>query len=224
MDGQPGAYAAAVPGAWGAGQRRTALALLGAVVLLDQTTKWWGWRHASRAIINPGATWFVGQPVDGWFSGATSGALLDLLGVGGLSIVWFLLVRRRRRGLVLVSGVLMTGGWGSNLLDRLGLHALTAPGSVRGAADFIHLGPAYFNVADFVIVGATLVFLLTTCVRRLRLSTAVARMQPSIGASRYLDGRRSSWPDRRGCHPCRLLQPGAAGAICAVTELRSGTP
>jgi lipoprotein signal peptidase len=135
-----------------------ALGLLVAVVLLDQGAKWWGWRHVSGAIVNSGSTWLIGAPVSGWFSSPVTGPLLDVLDVGLLSLAGHVLVRRRRPGLVLVSGALMTAGWGSNLLDRLGLHAFTAPGSVRGAIDFIHLGRPYLNLADFVIVGATVVF------------------------------------------------------------------
>jgi hypothetical protein len=54
----------------------------------------------------------------------------------------------------------MMGGWGSNLLDRLGMHHLTAPGSVRGVIDFITIGDECYNVADFVIGAATVLFLL----------------------------------------------------------------
>jgi len=53
----------------------------------------------------------------------------------------------------------MTGGWASNLLDRLGIHYWNAPGRVRGVVDFIHLGPHYYNVADFII-GCTSLFVL----------------------------------------------------------------
>jgi hypothetical protein len=56
----------------------------------------------------------------------------------------------------------MVGGWASNLLDRLGMHYLTAPGSVRGAVDFIGIGQQCWNLADFFIVGATPLFLLAT--------------------------------------------------------------
>jgi hypothetical protein len=49
----------------------------------------------------------------------------------------------------------VVGGWGSNLLDRLGVHYLTAPNSVRGVVDFIHLDGAYYNVADFFIIFGT---------------------------------------------------------------------
>jgi hypothetical protein len=54
----------------------------------------------------------------------------------------------------------MLGGWGSNLLDRLGMHYWTAPGSVRGVVDFIYVGGAHYNVADFFIIGATPLFLM----------------------------------------------------------------
>ncbi|MCW2677753.1 MAG: hypothetical protein JWR70_2793 [Modestobacter sp.] len=147
----------------GSGQRAIAIGLLAAVIVLDQTTKWWAWRHASRAIINAGSTWPIGRPLSGWFSGPVTGAILDLLDVGLLSLAGHLLVRRRRRGVVLIAGALMIGGWSSNLLDRLGLHIATAPGSVRGAVDFIHLGRPYWNVADFVIVGATALLLAARC-------------------------------------------------------------
>jgi lipoprotein signal peptidase len=71
---------------------------------------------------------------------------------------------------VLLSGALVIAGLGSNLLDRLGMHAVTAPGSVRGAVDFIHVGRPCLNLADFVIVGATALLLLVV-----RIPTGSAR-------------------------------------------------
>jgi hypothetical protein len=62
----------------------------------------------------------------------------------------------------------MLGGWSSNLLDRLGMHYLTAPGSVRGAVDFLHLGGAYYNLADLFIIAATPLFLLAVASLRRR--------------------------------------------------------
>jgi hypothetical protein len=56
----------------------------------------------------------------------------------------------------------MVGGWASNLLDRLGMHYWTAPGSVRGAVDFMSVGGRSWNLADFFIIGATPLFLLAT--------------------------------------------------------------
>src|SRR4051794_10422215 len=144
----------------GFGQRSVLVALLAVVVVLDQVTKWWGWRHFPGAIINDGGNRLVGSTVSGWYAGPVTGALLDLLDLGLVSIAVSVLVRRRRPAVVLVSGALMMAGWGSNLLDRLGLHYFTAPGSARGAVDFVHIGNLYSTVADFVVVGAPPLFLL----------------------------------------------------------------
>jgi lipoprotein signal peptidase len=143
----------------GSSQGLVALGLLAAVVVVDQATKWWGWRHVPGATINPGTTWALWHTVNGWYSGPVTGALLDLLDVGLLSLAVGALVRRERPVRVLVSGALMIGGWSSNLLDRLGMHSVTAPGSDRGAIDFIPTGRLCWNVADVVICGATAVFL-----------------------------------------------------------------
>jgi lipoprotein signal peptidase len=134
--------------------------LLAVVVVLDQMTKWWAWRHVPGAIINDGGKALVGPTVSGWYANPVTGALLDLLDFGVLSAAASVLMRRRRPLKVLVPGALMIGGWSSNLLDRLGMHYLTAPDSVRGAVDFIHVGNRFYNVADLFIIGATPVFLL----------------------------------------------------------------
>jgi lipoprotein signal peptidase len=142
------------------GQRSIVLALLAAVIVLDQATKWWAWRHASGAVINPGGDPLVGRTVDRWYTEPVPGALLDLLDIGLLSLAVTVLVRRRRPAAMVGACALMLGGWSSNLLDRLGMHYLTAPGSVRGAVDFLHLGGAYYNLADLFIIAATPLFLL----------------------------------------------------------------
>jgi lipoprotein signal peptidase len=190
-------------------QDLVALGLLTAVVLLDQTTKWWGWRHAAEAIINPGGTWTTGRTVSGWYSGPVTGALLDVLGFVLLSLAAFSLVRRGRPGLVLVSGALMIAGWSSNLLDRLGMHTVTAPGSVRGAIDFIRLGPYYYNVADVVIVGATAVFLLAVCAMGWRTSHHAA-------ASRYVTPPAHRRPG--------VPRPAWTSAASAPHLVRAGEP
>jgi lipoprotein signal peptidase len=136
------------------------LALLGVVVALDQTAKWWAWRHVSGTTINSGGDILVGQTVGAWYSGRITGALLDLMDFGLLSIAVSVLARYRVSNAVRVPGALMTGGWGSNLLDRLGIHYWTAPGSVRGVVDFIHIGGRYYNIADFFIIFCTPLFLL----------------------------------------------------------------
>jgi len=136
------------------------LSLLVVVVVLDQATKWWAWRNVSWTRINSGGDVLVGRTISAWYSRPVTGAVLDLLDFGLLSITASVLARCRVPAAVGVPGALMTGGWVSNLFDRLGTHYLTAPGSVRGVVDFIHIGHHYYNVADFFIIGCTPVFLL----------------------------------------------------------------
>jgi lipoprotein signal peptidase len=136
------------------------LALLATIIVLDQTVKWWAWRHAPGAIINYGGDALVPTTVSAWYADPFPGALLDLIDFGLLSVAVSVLVRRRRPALVLVPATMLIGGWSSNLLDRLGMHYWTAPGSVRGAVDFIHIGHYYYNIADFFIISGTPLFLL----------------------------------------------------------------
>jgi len=141
--------------------RLTALATLIAFVAVDQVVKWWAWHNTTTARINYGGNVFVGATVGRWFAHPVTGALLDLVDFGVLSVAVAVLLHRRRPAIVVVTGTLMISGWVSNLADRLGLHYWTAPGSVRGAVDFIHLGRIYYNVADVFIVVGTLLFGLT---------------------------------------------------------------
>jgi hypothetical protein len=89
------------------------------------------------------------------------------------------------------------------------VHYVTAPGSVRGAVDFIHIGQSYYNVADFFIVGATSVFLLALgCV-----------------GWRAVNGPASIGPVTRARRPRRRL-PAAmsalAGVVCLVVVVALG--
>jgi lipoprotein signal peptidase len=136
------------------------LTLIAMVVVLDQAAKWWAWRHVARTLINSGGDILVGRSIGAWYADPVTGALLDLLDFALLSLAVSVLVRWRASAVVRVPGALMTGGWGSNLLDRLGFHYWTAPGSVRGVVDFIHISGHYYNVADFFIIGCTPLFLL----------------------------------------------------------------
>ena len=136
------------------------LALIAAVVVVDQAAKWWAWRHIPWTKINSGGDLLVGPTIGTWYSGRVTGALLDLLDFALLSIAVVLLARRQTMAVVRVPGALMIGGWGSNLLDRLGVHYWTAPGSIRGVVDFIHIGGYFYNLADFFIIGCTPLFLL----------------------------------------------------------------
>jgi len=158
----PSAAAAARVRAGKRGHRLIAAALLVMIIALDQATKWWAWRHVASAEINPGGDFLVGPVAGRWYAGRVTGAMFDLLDFGLLSTAVWVLLRRARPAAVVVPGALMLAGWGSNLLDRLGMHYVTAPGSVRGAVDFIPIGGAHYycNLADFFIVGATPLFLL----------------------------------------------------------------
>jgi lipoprotein signal peptidase len=127
--------------------------------VLDQAVKWWAWRHVPWARINSGGDMLVGRTVGAWYGAPVTGALLDLMDFAVLSMAVSALARTRVPAAVSVPGALVAGGWGSNLLDRLGVHYWTAPGSVRGVVDFIHIGGHYYNVADFFIIGGTPLFL-----------------------------------------------------------------
>jgi lipoprotein signal peptidase len=174
------------------------LALLSAVVVLDQATKWWAWRYVPGTKINSGGDLFVGHTIGAWYAGPVTGALLDVLDFGLVSITVWVLTRCRAPASVCIPGALMIGGWGSNLLDRLGLHYWTAPGSVRGAVDFIHIGGYYYNLADFFIIGCTPLFLL-------------AAAYQGLCAARRPVASRTELPPARGRARARLLIPPLVG-------------
>jgi lipoprotein signal peptidase len=170
----------------GTRQSAAVLALLAVAVVLDQAAKWWAWRHVPWARINSGGDVLVGRTIGVWYADPVTGALLDLLDFGLLSIAVSVLARCRATAAVRVPGALMTGGWVSNVLDRLGVHYWTAPGSVRGVVDFIHIGRFYYNVADFFIIGCTPLFLLAAGYQGVRAARrpAAARSAPPPARSR----------------------------------------
>jgi lipoprotein signal peptidase len=173
------------------------LALIAVVVVLDQAAKWWAWRHVPWTRINTGGDIIVGRMVGAWYAAPVSGALLDLLDFGVLTIAVAVLVGCRATAAVSVPGALMIGGWGSNLLDRLGAHYWTAPGSVRGVVDFIHVGGHYYNGADLFIISGTPLFLLAAAYQGLR----TVRRPAAIGSAR---DRGRAW--------ARIRIPALAGA------------
>src|SRR6185437_15987175 len=124
------------------------------------------------------------------------------------------LARYRVPAAVGVPGALMVGGWGSNLLDRLGAHFWTAPGSVRGVVDFIHLGAHYYNLADFFIISCTPLFLLTAAYYGVRAARRPATERLAVGRSAV--GRSavaaSAPPPACGRARTRLRIPALAGA------------
>ena len=163
--------------------------MLAVVIVVDQLTKWWAWRHAPLAKINYGGNIFVGDTISQWYADPATGALLDLMDFGVLTAAALILIRRRLPALVLVPGALMVGGWISNLLDRLGIHHVTAPGSVRGAVDFIPLGSVRYNVADVFIVCGTLLFILAVTASALSINRSATASRPPPARQR----RRRAW-------------------------------
>jgi lipoprotein signal peptidase len=149
-------------------QTRVALWTLLGVAALDQGAKWWAWRHVSDVKINLGGNALVGKTVGHWIADPLGGALFDVLGAAVFATGFFVLMRRRLPTSVLVLGALMLSGWSSNLLDRLGLHSATAPGSGRGAVDFMHIGRHFYNLADFVIIASTPLLFAAVLVELLR--------------------------------------------------------
>jgi len=138
--------------------------VIAAVVLADQAAKWWAWRHVDGVLINSGGYILLGPTVRSWFAHPVGGAAFDVVGVAALIVAGWWLIRRPRRT-VLLGGGLIIGGWTSNILDRLGLHNWTAPGSARGVVDFVPDGtPGRSNTADLciaigvVVLGASLLF------------------------------------------------------------------
>ncbi|WP_410590516.1 signal peptidase II [Amycolatopsis sp. lyj-23] len=185
--------------------RRSARAPVAAVVLVvltDQLAKWWAWREIPQVRINYGGDPLVGPAVGAWYAGPVTGALLDLLGAGLLAVAVLTRLPGRHPVAVRLPAALAIGGWTSNLLDRLGMHHLTAPGSVRGAVDFIPIGRYCFNVADFFIIAATLCFVVASARRRAATKPAAAARHP--------------WPALR--KPARVVAAtGAVALVAAVT-------
>ena len=139
------------------GRQRLLLGMLIlAVVVVDQATKWWAWRHSATVTINPGGDELVGNLIGSWFRSSTGGAVLDVVDTAVLAAAMAWILRRRRPAPVLFGATLALAGWVSNLADRLGLHYWTAPGSVRGAVDFLRAGPgSVYNGADVAIIVGT---------------------------------------------------------------------
>jgi lipoprotein signal peptidase len=142
------------------GQRLAVFGVIAAIVVLDQSVKWWAWRNVSGVRVNYGGDALAIDGIGKLYRGPVAGALLDLFDSALILAAGWLLLRRRRSIAVMISGALVIGGWGSDILDRLAMHYWTAPGSVRGVVDFIPIGPHYYNIADLFIIGGTPLFVL----------------------------------------------------------------
>ena len=159
-----GWHSAAVPG------HRLLLWLTVAVVAVDWLTKAAAWRlMPGEVMINKGASWLVG-PLNPWYVQPFTGALLDLVGAGAL-----LLSGRWLLGLRISTGswvglALVWASWVSNAGDRWLAHHVLAPGSARGAVDWIATGDIFAkcNLAD--MIGFAGVLLALACWGRARLS------------------------------------------------------
>ncbi|MGH3252579.1 MAG: signal peptidase II [Trebonia sp.] len=204
------------------------LALIAAVAALDQGAKWWAWRHVPWARINSGGDILVGHTIGAWYAAPVTGALLDLLDFGLLSIALSVLVRWRVSAVVRVPGALMIGGWGSNLLDRLGIHYWTAPGSVRGAVDFIHVAGHYYNLAAFFIIGSTPLFRLAAGYQGARAAmrpVAARSLTPPVRSRARAVRTRLRIPALAGAGLVLVVALGAAnyGGVNAAPRASAGT-
>lgn len=140
--------------------------VIAAVVVADQAVKWWAWRNVDGVLINSGGYILLGPGVRSWFAHPVGGAVFDVVGTAALIVAWWWLIRRPRPPGVLLGGGLIIGGWAGNILDRLGLHRWTAPGSARGVVDFIPDGtPGRANTADLCIVVGIIVLAATVVLR-----------------------------------------------------------
>lgn len=199
-----------------AGQSRTVLGIVAAVVAPDQISKWWAWRHLPDALINPGSTGFLGSTLSAIYSRPVSGALLDILDFCLLGVLVWILVRHRRSRAVLGSAAVMLAGWGSNLLDRLGLHTVTAPDSVRGAVDFLPLGSYCYNLADLCISGGTAVLLVVASRGLVRRFDHPLALGPLLGVRRAPRPARGIRRPRSSAVPLGLAGLAAALVLAVV--------
>lgn len=136
-------------------QGRLLVAILVVVGVGDQVSKAWAWRHSGNALIDSGGGFVVASGMGTWFQGRLSGAVLDLAATIVVTALAVLLARRRRSTTTLVSAGTALAGWATNLADRLGLHSLTAPNSMRGVVDFLPFAGYTWNAADLAIIAGT---------------------------------------------------------------------
>jgi lipoprotein signal peptidase len=135
------------------------LAVLGTIGGADQLSKAWAWRHLTLVHINSGGGLLFGRHVDAWTRDRLLGSAVDALAGAVVVALAALLVRRRRPWWSFLGAAAVLGGWASNLADRVGLHAWTAPGSRRGVVDFLHWQGRLWNVADLAIIAGCALFL-----------------------------------------------------------------
>ena len=149
-----------------AGSGRAAWVVGGLVaigVVADQATK----ATADVHVVNEAATaYLLPGPVRWLWADPHIGAVLDLLGIVPV-VVLALMALRARDSLARVGWAVVLAGWASNWADRLGLSAVTQPGSARGAVDWIRVPawPGVWNLADLLIVAGS-VLVVAAAIRR----------------------------------------------------------
>lgn len=198
-------------------QMRIVLGVLAVVVLLDQASKAWAWQHLGTTHIDSGAGMLLSPDVGVWYRDPVPGAVLDVIGALVLTGLGLLLVHRRRSTPVLLGVAITLAGWASNLADRLGMHHLTAPGSVRGAVDFVRWERRTWNMADVAIGCGCALLVVHFAVAAIRRGaprfTAVARSH----VIRRRRRRLADWQRRVAGRV--LLTSMALASVLAVTDL-----
>lgn len=144
------------------------LAVLAVVCYADQVTKAWAWRHLHHVHVDSGSGVLASTELGGWFRDRAVGAVIDVVDATVLAAGLLLLARKRRSVPLLLSASVALAGWASNLADRLGTHYLTAPGSVRGAVDYLPIAGRSWNLADVAIGLGSIAFLGTICAGAVR--------------------------------------------------------
>lgn len=149
------------------GPALVAIALL--VIAGDQFTKAWAWRSDNLVHINSGSGLLFGDRAGAVYRDGHWGSLIDVAALTLIIAIGVALARLRLPRLPFTGAALVLAGWASNLGDRIGLHELTAPGSVRGVVDFLRFNGRLWNVADLTIIAGTglcTAFLALATVRR----------------------------------------------------------
>ena len=160
-------------------RRGTALAAIALLVIaVDQLTKAWAWRSDGRVHINSGSGLLFGDRAGAVYRDGRWGSLIDVAALALIAAIGIALTRLRLPRLPFIGASLVLAGWASNLGDRIGLHELTAPGSVRGVVDFVRFDGRLWNLADLTIIAGTalcIVFAGVTAVRRHERRTVAAQ-------------------------------------------------
>jgi lipoprotein signal peptidase len=201
-------------------QARIVFGVLALVVCVDQGFKAWAWQHLPDTHINSGADMLVSSVVGSWYRDPLLGAVLDVVGALVLTLVGLLLVRRGRSTPVLLGAAITLAGWASYLADRLGMHHLTAPGSVRGAVDFVKWQGRTWNMADLAIGCGSALLMVCAVLAALRRAGAWCTAATAPPGKRGGRRRIADWQQRAARRV--LLTSLALASVFALTDLLIG--